>query len=135
MICWGRSCRGASADIQRPYGLASGRSMSIVARRPVACLVGFAMLAAPTMMLPSAQPVHAHSWYPDRCCSGKDCRKVDRIEFLPDGGMRMRAGPMEVLVPRHFVQELSNDADAHICAVSITEGKYEPVCVFMPGTT
>lgn len=109
--------------------------MSILPGRFVAFVVWLTAFGAPLVMLPSAQQVQAHSWYPKRCCGGKDCWKVDKIDFLPDGGMRMRAGRIEVLVPRHFVRELSDDADAHICAVSITEGKYEPVCVFMPGTT
>jgi hypothetical protein len=63
-----------------------------------------------------------------------DCRKVDKIDFLPDGGMVMHAGYMEVVVPRNFVKEVSEDADAHVC-VSIATGTYRPICVFMPGTS
>jgi hypothetical protein len=109
--------------------------MSTGALWPVLRLARVAILTPLALMVPSPQSGHAHSWYPKRCCGGKDCRKVDRIDFLPDGGMRMRAGPMDVIVPRHFVQELSQDGNAHLCAVSITEGKYEPVCVFMPGNS
>ena len=94
-----------------------------------------AMFAAPLLLLASAEGAHAHSWYPPRCCSGEDCRKVERIDFLPDGAMIMHAGPMKVMVPRFFVQEPSADGDAHICAVSIAIGIYLPVCVFMPGTS
>ena len=108
--------------------------MSIVFRQLVRCVARFAMFAAPLLMLPCAQQVNAHSWYPQRCCGGKDCRRVDTIDFLPNGGMLIHAGPIEVLVPPHFVQEPSEDGFAHVCAVSITAGKYEPVCVFMPGT-
>jgi hypothetical protein len=85
------------------------------------------------LMLPRAQEVNAHSWYPVRCCGGQDCRKVDKIDFLPDGGMVMHVGYMEVVVPSKFPKQPSQDANAHVC-VSIATGTYVPVCVFMPGT-
>ena len=97
-------------------------------------LVWLGVFAVSLLILPSADQVNAHSWYPLRCCARQDCRKVDKIDFLPDGGMVMHAGPIEVLVPRHFVQEPSEDGDAHVCTVSIATGTYLPVCVFMPGT-
>ena len=59
---------------------------------------------------------------------------MDTIEYLPNGSMVVHAGSMEVVVPPHFVREPSRDGFIHICAVSITAGKYEPVCLFMPGT-
>ena len=85
------------------------------------------------LMLLGMEHASAHSWYPERCCNGHDCRKVDKIDYLADGGMLMHAGPMHVLIPRYFVQGLSQDGDAHVCAVSIAVGVYIPVCVFMPG--
>jgi hypothetical protein len=84
--------------------------------------------------LPSADPGNAHSWYPRRCCGGEDCRKVDKIDYLPDGDMVLHVGYIEVVVPRDFVKEPSEDTDAHVC-VSIATGTYRPVCVFMPGTS
>jgi hypothetical protein len=97
-------------------------------------LVWLGVCAACLLLLPTADQVNAHSWYPQRCCGGQDCRKIDKIDFLPDGGMVMHVGYMEVVVPRNFVLEVSEDADAHVC-VSIATGTYRPVCVFMPGTS
>lgn len=82
----------------------------------------------------SASQVKAHSWYPLRCCGGEHCRKVDKIDFLLDGGMVMHAGAMEVAVPSYFPQEPSEDGDAHVCAVPLATGTYVPVCVFLRGT-
>jgi hypothetical protein len=84
--------------------------------------------------LPTADQGNAHSWYPRGCCGGQDCRRVDKIDFLPDGTMVMHVGYMEVVVPRDFVKQPSEDTDAHVC-VSIATGTYRPVCVFMPGTS
>ena len=109
--------------------------MSIRRGRFGVFVVSLAAFGAALATLTNLQQANAHSWYPQRCCGGNDCQKVDRIEFLPGGEMLMHAGRMKVLVPRYFVRELSEDGDAHVCAVSIVEGKYEPVCVFMPGTT
>ena len=83
------------------------------------------------LMLLGTEHASAHSWYPDRCCNGHDCRKVDKIDYLADGSMLMHAGAMHVFIPRYFV--LSEDGDAHVCAVSIAVDVYIPVCVFMPG--
>jgi len=98
-------------------------------------VVGSVAFGASLTMMLGGHQANAHSWYPLRCCGGQDCRKVDKIDFLPDGGMIMHAGPIEVFVPRYFVQRPSEDGDAHVCAVSIATGTYLPVCVFMPGTT
>jgi len=92
-----------------------------------------AVVVALFLMLLGTEHASAPSWYPDRCCNGHDCRKVDKIDYLADGGMLMHAGPMRVFVPRYFVQGLSEDGDAHVCAVSIAVDVYMPVCVFMPG--
>ena len=107
----------------------------MLSRRTSALLVAAAMLASIPLLQGSRGQAHAHSWYPPRCCGGKDCKKVERIDFLPDGAMLMHAGPIEVVVPRYFLQEPSADGDAHVCAVAIAVGRYLPVCVFMPGTS
>jgi len=85
-------------------------------------------------VLPSGDPARAHSWYPRQCCGGEDCRKVDKIDFLPSGDMVMHVGWIEVVVPRNFVKQPSQDAYAHVC-MSIATGTFRPVCVFMPGTS
>ena len=97
-------------------------------------LVSLGVCAGSLSVLPSADPGMAHSWYPRRCCGGEDCRRVDKIDYLPDGDMIMHVGYIEVVVPRDFVKQPSEDTDAHVC-VSIATGTYRPVCVFMPGTS
>jgi hypothetical protein len=85
-------------------------------------------------VLPDGDQARAHSWYPRQCCGGEDCRKVDKIDLLPSGDMVMHVGWIEVVVPRNFVKQPSQDADAHVC-MSIATGTFRPVCVFMPGTS
>jgi len=107
-------------------------------RKPRPRSIGVVLLGigicAGLLVVPRTDPASAHSWFPMRCCGGQDCRKVDKIDFLPDGDMIMHVGYMEVLVPRSFLKERSEDADAHVC-VSIATGTYRPICVFLPGTS
>jgi hypothetical protein len=95
--------------------------------------VGLVLLGC-SLAMSAASQVNAHSWYPQWCCGGQDCRKVDKIDFLPDGDMIMHVGYIEVAVRSNFPKQPSQDANAHVC-VSIATGTYRPVCVFMPGTT
>jgi hypothetical protein len=102
------------------------RKRKSIAMRVV--LLGFSLI------MPAGSQVNGHSWYPQWCCGGHDCRKVDKIDFLPDGDMIMHVGYIEVVVPSKFPKQPSQDANAHVC-VSIASGTYRPVCVFLPGTT
>jgi hypothetical protein len=77
----------------------------------------------------------AHSWYPSKCCSGQDCRKVDRIEHLPDGDSLFHAGSISVVVPAEFMRLPSQDNDTHVCVYRIGSGEYRPRCVFVPGSS
>ena len=77
-------------------------------------------------------PLHAHSWYPPECCTGQDCKKVDRIETLPDGTLLMHFSGQQVIVPRGFTQQPSQDADAHVCVYRTVTGRWAPRCVFVP---
>jgi hypothetical protein len=95
-------------------------------------LVIFSALCA---IVCSASLVRAHSWYPQRCCGGEDCRKVDRIETLEDGDLLFHAGSISVVVPAEFMRLPSPDNDTHVCVYQIGNGEYRPRCVFVPGTT
>ena len=77
----------------------------------------------------------AHSWYPAKCCSGRDCQRVDSIEMLEDGDMLFRAGSISVVVPAEFMRLPSQDNNAHICVYQVGSGEYRPRCVFVPGLT
>ena len=85
------------------------------------------------LVLAYGDHAQAHSWYPERCCGGEECRKVDKIDVLPSGDMITHVGWMEVVVLHNFVKQPSEDADAHVC-ISFATGTFRPVCVFMPGT-
>jgi hypothetical protein len=77
----------------------------------------------------------AHSWYPEKCCSGQDCMKVDSIEKLPDGDLLFRAGAVSVVVPAEFRRQTSPDNDTHVCVYKVRGTEYRPRCVFVPGVT
>ena len=76
---------------------------------------------------------HAHSWYPPLCCNDKDCRLVDKIDPLPDGGELFHAGSITVIVPRSFKRMPSQDSHVHVCYYRVFTGEYRPRCVFVPG--
>jgi hypothetical protein len=97
-------------------------------------LLWFGLATASSFIIWTASEVTAHSWYPQPCCGGQDCRKVDKIDFLPDGDMVMHVGWMAIVVPHNFARQPSQDADAHVC-ISFATGTFRPVCVFMPGTS
>ena len=82
----------------------------------------------------SPSRTHAHSWYPPQCCNDNDCRKVDRIDTLPNGDLVMHFGSHEVAVPRSFEKQPSRDGHAHVCVYRTISGRWAPRCVFLPGT-
>ena len=84
---------------------------------------------------PGTRQALAHSWYPAKCCSGQDCRKVDSIEKLEDGDLLFRAGPVSVVVPAEFQRLPSPDNNTHVCVYQVRNGEYRPRCVFVPGIT
>ena len=98
---------------QRPHSLMISSGLALVA---LLFLTGLAF---------------AHSWYPMACCHDHDCMRVDSAERQPDGSIRMRAGGIEVLVPKGFQQLPSQDNDIHVC-VYRSRGGWQPRCVFMP---
>jgi hypothetical protein len=51
----------------------------------------------------------AHSWYPQRCCSGNDCFLADRVRHLPDGVLELSTGAIVVRISRSFPIEASPD--------------------------
>ena len=73
----------------------------------------------------------AHSWYPQRCCSEKDCFLADHILRLPDGVLEFTTGEVVLRVPRSFPIEASPDGKSHICVYDSGWG-LEARCVFLP---
>lgn len=97
-------------------------------------LVVVLALALPLVAACAARAL-AHSWYPDRCCGGHDCRVVDRIETLEDGDLLFQAGSIRVVVPAEFKRLPSPDSHTHVCVYQVRAGEYRPRCVFVPGVT
>ncbi len=98
-----------------------------------ALVASLALLSGSVEALLGAQPAVAHSWYPEKCCAGNDCSKVDSVEKLPDGDFLFRAGPISVVVPAEFQRLPSPDSDTHVCVYQVRSGEYRPRCVFVPG--
>jgi hypothetical protein len=101
--------------------------------------VGTAIAAVMCLALPfgvgARRPAAAHSWYPEKCCAGHDCAKVDSIEKLEGGDLLFRVGPISVVVPAEFQRLPSPDSDTHVCVYKVRGNEYRPRCVFVPGLT
>jgi hypothetical protein len=99
----------------------------------VALAALFALVLGLGAVVSGTRHAVAHSWYPAKCCSGQDCRKVDSIEKLEDGDMLFRAGAISVVVAAEFLRLPSPDNDTHVCVYQVGSGEYRPRCVFVPG--
>ena len=119
------------ARAHRLFPLAAPRKLPQARRTRYRNWCAPAVLAVAAWMIASA-PLSAHSWYPPHCCTGQDCRKVDRIDYLPDGGLLLHFGGQQVEVPRGFSQQPSQDTDAHVCVFRSASGRWMPRCVFIP---
>jgi hypothetical protein len=73
----------------------------------------------------------AHSWYPQRCCSGDDCFVADHVRRLPDGTLELSRGRIVVRVTHSFPIEASPDGRSHFCVYDSGWG-FEARCVFLP---
>lgn len=107
--------------------------MSISRSGMAAALAASLALASAGGVTLGAAPAAAHSWYPEKCCAGQDCAKVDSIEKLEDGDLLFRVGAISVVVPAEFQRLPSPDSDTHVCVYKVRGGEYRPRCVFVPG--
>jgi hypothetical protein len=89
-----------------------------------------AALAFSAVALLPSDPA-AHSWYPERCCSGNDCFRADHVQRLRDGTLEISTGAVVVRIPRSFPIEASPDGKAHLCVYDSGWG-FEARCVFLP---
>lgn len=76
-------------------------------------------------------PAHAHSWYPERCCGGKDCAPVTKIEQVPEGRY-VTSEFGRVLIPTDYKSMPSEDAQFHVCISAGEYGEVYPTCWFEP---
>lgn len=71
----------------------------------------------------------AHSWYPTRCCSDRDCKPVN-AEDVEDRGDSYFFKKLNVSFPKDKA-EVGKDEDFHICILSVESG-LTVLCVFKP---
>jgi hypothetical protein len=94
------------------------------------------LLCAVFLALGPKFPAHAHSWYPQQCCSDHDCMPADDSAKDIRGGMVVIVGQRQIWVPRGFPVRPSPDDRIHICYRVIAvpeEGVIAiPICVFLP---
>jgi hypothetical protein len=106
----------------------NGRSLSagawLRAARKACLVAGVATWSAAAL---------AHQWYPKTCCNDQDCFPADHIERRGDGSLKIRTGPITVIVPPGFEASASRDNRVHVCVWRDGLGKYHARCVFLPG--
>lgn len=94
-----------------------------------ACL----LLLAVVLALDAAFPANAHSWYPEECCSGRDCMAADKMIRDSWGSNVVIVGPYRILIPSDYVPRPSPDGQIHICFIVDGEGSIpEFRCLFTP---
>ena len=93
------------------------------------------LLTAP---LATALPLTAgaHSWYPNECCSNRDCMAADRIDTDARGDRIVVVGELRIWIPPSLSVRSSPDHRVHIC-FRVIEGPQEhnftlPFCLFLP---
>ena len=77
------------------------------------------------IVLVYAVTAQAHEWYPQECCSDRDCRAVDAPKIEVTTGGYLINGQY---VPKESVRP-SPDGDWHICELPLTK---HILCVFEP---
>ncbi len=85
------------------------------------------------MITASSSFSFAHSWYPEECCSDRDCMPADRIEVDARGDFRVIVGRISIWVPRGFAVRPSLDRRIHICLREEKDLRFlVPLCLFVP---
>lgn len=81
----------------------------------------------------AAFPAYSHSWYPNECCSGRDCMVADKMTTDSLGNTTVIVGPYRIMIPRGFVPRPSPDGRIHVCFIIDDEGSApEPWCLSLP---
>lgn len=98
------------------------------------CLI---ILSAVSLAIGVSFPAHAHSWYPQECCSGQDCAPVEnlvrivlKVGELPQLIVRSKQG--KAVIPPSLPLRDSQDGRMHVCMRHDAFGDLEVVCVFVP---
>lgn len=80
--------------------------------------------------------VHAHGWYPQECCSDKDCGPAETVIRYEDGSYLVTSRGMTVLIPKDYGKWRSSpDGKVHVCIRKLRSGSEYLVCAFRaPGS-
>lgn len=84
------------------------------------------------VLMLTATPAAAHSWYPISCCSGMDCAPVTNAASAPGGVLVLSSKHGTVAIPANFPRQESQDSRMHVCMRPGPDGKMQPICVFLP---
>lgn len=98
----------------------------------LAALVGSLLAGACATFAP---PAAAHSFYSKRCCDGKDCAPVERIEFLGNGAVKATTKHGTVVFPPGFKMLPSQDGRFHACMRHYAEwgdSRLRGICLYAP---
>lgn len=83
------------------------------------------------LLIPLTILLMAHSWYPNECCSGKDCKPIPCEEITEVSSNLMRYKDLEFKGP--MIRD-TKDNSCHICTYEyILNGTklYMPRCIFV----
>ena len=88
------------------------------------------------LMLALVVPAHTHSWYPQNCCSGQDCMRVERVETNNNGDYILyttfKSQNVFIFISKDAPMQSSSDEFWHICLRYDDRGHLKPICVFVP---
>ena len=109
-------------------------------RTDYALMCALAVLLALMVLLAATMPSAAHSWYDQKCCSGRDCSPVpDDAIKAESGGYRLHLGPgdhplignrtIDVLIPYGDTRiHVSQDDRQHACIGSASDTVF---CIYV----
>lgn len=78
-----------------------------------------------------------HSWYPEECCTNKDCYPVEWIKESSEGTTVKTEDGIQVTVPKSIHRLPSRDGDYHLCFPKNdlrVWGVTTIFCFFIPGS-
>lgn len=117
-------------DARAVFAVMSGVGRSLRRRGRMHAVCAAWLVALGTIWSPLAR---SHQWYPKTCCNDQDCSPADHMERRRDGSIKIRTGPITVIVPPGFEASASRDNRVHVCVWRDGLGKYHARCVFLPG--
>ena len=73
----------------------------------------------------------AHDWYPQECCSDRDCAPADTVVRRDDGSYLVTSRGMSTVIPADYAKwRRSPDGRIHVCIRKLRSGAEYLVCAF-----